>query len=86
MGDEFVFSAACVLAGSVAGFFLIPFLGVVIGGVGAIFLAEARRLQDGRGAWASTWAVLRGIGIGMLVEIATAVLMLGTWTVGVLLT
>ena len=37
-------------------------------------------------AWRSTWAVLRAVGIGMLIELATAVLMLGTWTVGVLLT
>ena len=72
--------------GGIAGFFLIPVVGVVVGGVGAVFLAEARRLRDGRRAWASTWAVLRGIGIGILVEIATAVLMLGIWTVGVLLT
>jgi uncharacterized protein YqgC (DUF456 family) len=72
--------------GAVLGFFLIPVVGVVVGGVGAVFLAELARLPDVRAAWRSTWAVLRAVGIGMLVELATAVLMVGTWTVGVLLT
>jgi LPS O-antigen subunit length determinant protein (WzzB/FepE family) len=51
-----------------------------------VFLAELARLHDARAAWRSTWAVLRAVGIGMLIELATAVLMLGTWTAGVLLT
>ena len=68
------------------GFFVIPVVGVVVGGVGAVFLAELARLRDARSAWRSTWAVLRAVGIGMLVELATAVLMLGTWTAAVLLT
>ena len=72
--------------GAVAGFFLIPVVGVVVGGVGAVFLAELARLHDARAAWRSTWVVLRAVGIGMLIELATAVLMLGTWTAGVLLT
>ena len=72
--------------GGIAGFFLIPVVGVVVGGVGAVYLAELVRLQNPGTAWRSTWAVLRAVGIGMLIELATAVLMLGTWTVGVLLT
>jgi uncharacterized protein YqgC (DUF456 family) len=74
------------IVGAVLGFFLIPVVGMVVGGVGAVFLAELSRLHDGRSAWRSTRAVLRAVGIGMLVELATALLMLGTWTVGVLLT
>jgi uncharacterized protein YqgC (DUF456 family) len=72
--------------GGVAGFFLIPVVGVVVGGVVAVYLAELVRLQHPGTAWRSTWAVLRAVGIGMLIELATAVLMLGTWTVGVLVT
>lgn len=73
-------------AGAVVGFFLIPVVGAVVGGVGAVFLAELARLPDARAAWRSTWAVLRAVGIGMLVELATALLMVGTWTIAVLLT
>ena len=72
--------------GAVVGFFVIPVVGVVVGGVAAVFLAELNRLRDARTAWRSTWAVLRAVGIGMLVELATAVLMLGTWIGAVLLT
>ena len=72
--------------GAVAGFFLIPVVGVVVGGVGAVFLAELHRLRHGGAAWRSTWAVLRAVGLGLLVELVAAVLMLGTWLVGVWLT
>jgi uncharacterized protein YqgC (DUF456 family) len=72
--------------GAILGLFLIPVVGVVVGGVGAVFLTELVRLRAPQAAWRSTWAVLRAVGIGMLVELTAAVLMLGTWTVGVLLT
>jgi uncharacterized protein YqgC (DUF456 family) len=72
--------------GAVVGFFVIPVVGVVVGGVGAVFLAELVRVQDVRSAWRSTLAVLRGVGIGLLVELTAAVLMFGTWLVGVALT
>src|SRR6476659_3533498 len=71
------------VVGAVAGFFLIPFVGVVVGGVGAVYLAELQRLRDGAAAGRSTWAVLKAVGIGMLVELVAAVLMLGTWLLGV---
>jgi uncharacterized protein len=74
------------VVGAVAGFFLIPVVGVLVGGVGAVFLAELHRLHDAAAAGRSTWAVLRAVGIGMLVELTAAVLMLGTWLVGVWLT
>lgn len=73
-------------AGAVVGFVVIPVVGVVVGGVGAVYLAELRRLHDGGAAGRSTWAVLKAVGIGMLVELVAAVLMLGTWLVGVWLT
>ncbi len=72
--------------GAVVGFFVVPVAGLVVGGVGAVYLAELRRLRDGSAAWRSTWAVLRAIGLGMLVELATALIMIGTWLVGVWLT
>jgi uncharacterized protein YqgC (DUF456 family) len=74
------------VVGAVAGFFLIPLAGVVVGGVGAVYLAELRRLRDGGAAGRSTWAVLKAVGIGMLVELTAALLMFGTWLLGVWLT
>jgi 3-oxoacyl-[acyl-carrier-protein] synthase II len=61
-------------------------IGVVVGGVGAVYLAELQRLRDGAAAGKSTWAVLKAVGIGMLVELVAAVLMLGTWLLGVWVT
>ena len=74
------------VAGAVAGFVLIPVAGVVVGGVGAVYLAELRRLHDGRAAGRSTWVVLKAVGLGMLVELTAAVLMLATWLLGVWVT
>jgi uncharacterized protein YqgC (DUF456 family) len=65
--------------GAVVGFFVIPVVGVVVGGVGAIYLTETARLGSSSAAWASTRAVLLAVGIGMLVELATGVLMVALW-------
>lgn len=76
--------AAGVL-GAIAGFFLIPVIGVLAGGVAGVFLAERRRLNDGSAAWRSTRAVLVAVGIGMLIELVAAVLMIITWLAAALL-
>jgi len=65
--------------GAVVGFFVIPVVGLVVGGVGAVYLAELQRLGGSAAAWRSTRAVLVGIGVGMLVELATGVLMVAVW-------
>ena len=73
-------------AGAVVGFFVIPVVGLPVGGLAGVYLAELARLQDPRLAWRSMAAVLRGIGIGMLVELTAALLMVGVWSLGVLVT
>ena len=70
-------------AGAVAGFFVIPVVGVVVGGVAGIYLAEYARLRDGGRAWVSTRAALVALGVGLLIELTAAVLMIGTWLLGV---
>jgi uncharacterized protein len=70
--------------GAVVGFVVIPVVGLVVGGVGAVYLAELRRLGDGRAAWRSTRSVLVGVGLGMLVELAAGFLAVVVWVVGVL--
>jgi len=72
------------VAGAVVGFFVIPVVGLVVGGVGAVYLAERARLRTHAAAWRSTRAVLVGVGLGMLVELATGVLMVGVWGVAAL--
>ena len=65
--------------GAVVGFFVIPVAGLILGGVGAVYLAELQRLGDGRAAWRSTRAVLVGVGIGILVELTAGLVMVGIW-------
>lgn len=84
-GAPFATLAIGVVCG-VAGFFLVPVAGAVVGFVGGIYLAEYVRLRDARAAGTSTKAALVAIGIGLLVELAAGLLMALTWFVGVLAT
>ena len=72
-------------AGAAIGFFVLPVLGLVVGGVVGIYAAESRRAADARTAWRSTVQVLRAVGLGILAELTAAVLMIGTWLAGVVL-
>ena len=72
--------------GAAVGFFVIPVVGILVGGVAGIYLAESARLRDGRRAWSSTRAALVAIGVGLLIELTAAVLMLGVWLIGVWVT
>ena len=72
--------------GAVVGLFLLPPLGLLIGGVAGAWIAETRRLGPGPEARRSTVRVLRAVGLGILAELTAAVLMVGVWLVGLALT
>jgi uncharacterized protein YqgC (DUF456 family) len=72
--------------GAIVGFFVIPVVGFVVGGLGAIFLAELARLGSAAAAWRSTRAVLVAVGIGMLVELGAALVMMALWLAAVIAT
>ncbi len=72
-------------AGALVGFFVIPYVGLFVGFVGGIYLAERQRLGPEQ-AWPSTTHALRAVGISILIELAAAVLAAATWTVGVIVT
>jgi len=71
--------------GMVAGFFLIPVVGALVGFPAGIFVAELLRLRDIRAARATTAATLRGVGIGIAIQLAAGVAMIGVWFAAVLL-
>ena len=73
-------------AGAVVGFFVIPVVGIVVGGAGVVFLAELARLCSAGAAWQSTRAVLIGVGVGMLVELCAAASIFAVWLVAVVVT
>lgn len=72
--------------GAVVGFLVLPPLGLVLGGVAGVYLAEARRVGGGVEARRSTVRVLQAVGLGILAELTAGLLMVGTWVVGVLVT
>lgn len=72
-------------AGAAVGFFVVPVVGLPIGGVLGVFLAELRRLRGDRPtAWQSTWVTLKALGVGLLIELAAALLAVALWAVAVL--
>lgn len=71
--------------GAAVGFVVLPPLGLLLGAVVGTYAAEARRVGAGAPARASTLQVLKAVGLGVLAELTAAVLMVGTWLVGVVL-
>ncbi len=70
----------------IIGFFVIPVLGLVIGFVLGIYLAELANRRDQRLAWTSTKHALKGVALSVGVELAGALLATVVWVVGVYLT
>jgi uncharacterized protein YqgC (DUF456 family) len=64
------------------GFFVIPVVGLVIGFVLGVFLAERIRLGDFGKAWPSTKHALKAAGLAMLIELATALAIATIWVTG----
>jgi hypothetical protein len=69
----------------IAGFFVVPVVGVVLGFVLGVFLAEWLRLKDTAAAWPSTRRALAAVGWSILIELATALLVTAVWLVGLVL-
>ncbi|WP_326548792.1 DUF456 domain-containing protein [Mycolicibacterium sp. ND9-15] len=70
----------------VIGFFVIPVLGLPIGFVLGIYLAELANRHDQRIAWASTKHALKGVALSVGVELVGALLATVAWVGGVYLT
>lgn len=78
-----------LLAGGVLGvigFFVIPVLGLPIGFVLGVYLAELANRRDQRVAWASTKHALKGVALSVGVELTGALLATVAWVAGAYLT
>ena len=74
-----------LLAGALlafVGFFVIPVIGMFIGFVLGIYVAERVRV-GGALAWPSTKGALSAVGVSILIELAAAFLAAAAWAVGV---
>jgi uncharacterized protein len=76
-----------LLVGSIAGiigFFVIPIVGLPVGAVAGVYLAEYWRTADPGTAWRSTKQVILGFGLGALFEMSAGIVMIVSWVVWVL--
>jgi uncharacterized protein len=76
-----------LLAGGVLGiigFFVVPVVGLVLGFVLGVYLAELALRHDHRLAWASTVHAIKGVALSVGVELAGALLATMVWVVAVL--
>jgi uncharacterized protein YqgC (DUF456 family) len=69
----------------VVGFFVIPVVGLFVGFVLGVYLAEHRRL-GASAAWPSTRHALKAVGLSILIELAAGVVATCVWVTGVVLT
>ena len=70
----------------VAGFFIVPIVGLPLGAVLGVLLAERRRTGEWKRARRSTREVAVGFGMGTLVELAAGAAMIASWAAWVLVT
>jgi uncharacterized protein YqgC (DUF456 family) len=67
----------------IIGFFVIPVLGLVIGFVLGVYLAELANRRDQRLAWTSTVHAIKGVALSVGVELAGGLLATVVWVVAV---
>ncbi len=72
-------SQLAAVFGAIIGFFVIPVVGVIIGAVAGIALAEYGDKNDWGQAWVSTKGVLVGMGLAALSQFAIGVIILFVW-------
>ncbi|HLS45949.1 MAG TPA: DUF456 domain-containing protein [Ornithinicoccus sp.] len=63
---------------------IIPVVGAFIGFPLGIFLVELSRRGGRAQAWAATKHALKAVGLNMLIEFVTAIIIIGVWLAGVL--
>ncbi len=68
----------------VVGFFVIPVVGLVVGFVGGVYLAEFAQRRDQRRAWAATVHAVKGVLLSVGVELLAGLLATAVWIAGVL--
>jgi uncharacterized protein YqgC (DUF456 family) len=67
----------------IIGFFVVPVVGLVIGFVLGVYLAELAKRRDQRLAWTSTVHAIKGVALSVGVELVGALLAAVVWAVAV---
>lgn len=85
--DNGIPSSTLLLGGvlGILGFFVIPVIGLLIGFVLGVYLAELRRVGSAA-AWPATVHALKAVGLSILIELVASLMAAATWALGVVLT
>lgn len=67
----------------IVGFFVVPVVGLFIGFPLGVYLAERVRLGGHERAWPSTVHAVKAMGLSILIELVSGLLMAGVWLIGV---
>jgi uncharacterized protein len=69
----------------VVGFFVVPVVGLPLGFLLGVYLAQWHRV-DQAAAWPATVHAVKAVGLGIVIELGFGILAAATWAVGVVLT
>lgn len=64
---------------AIVGFFAIPIVGLPLGFIAGVYLAEQARLRNWAAARTSTWAAMRATGFSILIELAALMMAGSVW-------
>ncbi len=70
----------------VVGFFVVPVVGLPLGFVLGVYLAERARVRTHAAAWTSTVLALKAVGVSVAIELAAGLLVAATWATTVVAT
>lgn len=80
-----MWAVAVGAVGALIGFFAIPVVGIIVGFLAGVLLAEFVRLRQLQPAWDATWATTKSVGITMIVELVAVIGMSGLWVTALVL-
>jgi hypothetical protein len=71
-----------IMVGGIAaiiGFFIIPVVGLLVGFIGGVYVAEHARLREWEAARHSTWVAMKATGFSVLIEIGALLVTASIW-------
>ena len=71
--------------GGIVGFFFLPIVGLIVGFIAGIFVAELIRLRSLGKAWPTTWTAMKAAGLSTLIDFASAVFITAIWVAALFL-
>ncbi|HUO46607.1 MAG TPA: DUF456 domain-containing protein [Acidimicrobiia bacterium] len=69
---------------ALVGFFVIPVVGLPLGFVAGVYLAERMRHPGHAQAWSATWAAIKAVGLSILIEMGAGLFITALWLASVI--